>query len=41
MQVCMDLTNVPAEGLECCLVVPLTLVDGKAGNNVQISMQGL
>ena len=30
VEVCMDLTNIPAEGLECDLLVPLTLVDGKA-----------
>ena len=31
VEICMDLTNIPNGGLECDLLVPLTLVDGKAG----------
>ena len=30
VDICMDLTNLPAEGLECDLVIPLNLLDGKA-----------
>ena len=32
VDVCMDLTGLPMDGLECDLIVPLILVDGKAGD---------
>ena len=34
VEVCMDLTDLPPGGLECDLVIPLNLVDGKAGNGL-------
>ena len=34
VEVCMDLSNLPAGGLECDLVIPLNLVNSKAGNRL-------
>ena len=31
VEVCMDLTNLPAEGLECDLIIPLNLMGDRAG----------
>ena len=36
VEVCMYLTNLPAEGLECDLIIPLNLVDGKAGEVITV-----
>ena len=36
VEVCMDLTNLPPGGLECDLVIPLNLVNGKAGNRLML-----
>ena len=35
VEVCMDLTGIPSEGLECDIVVPLSLVNGRAGELVR------
>ena len=34
VDICMQLSGLPAGGLECDLVVPLNLVDGKAGESL-------
>ena len=34
VDICMRLSGLPAGGLECDLVVPLNLVDGKAGESL-------
>ena len=34
VDICMRLSGLPAGGLECDLVVPLNLVDGKAGESI-------
>ena len=34
VDICMQLSGLPAGGLECDLVVPLNLVDGKASENL-------
>ena len=31
MSICVDLSDVPSEGLECDVVVQLNTTDGKAG----------
>ena len=35
IDICMDLTGIPSEGLECDIVVPLSLVNGRAGELVR------
>ena len=34
VEVCMNLTGLPSDGLECDLIIPLNLVNGKAGNSL-------
>ena len=34
VEVCMDLTNLPAEGLECDLIIPLNLMGDRAGEEL-------